>query len=1275
MKRGFILFLIVFLAGTNLYAVRSTQGFPAKIIGVPVFQFPVIGNIDSDEEKEILFYASGRLECWKSDGSICAWAPFEIKENTEMVYSPSLADINGDGKSEIIFGSLDGNLYIMGGDGKLLPNYPKKFAGGYISTPSAFDLDKDGKPEICFGTQDKKFYCIKPDGSVLKGFPVKVDSPVTTSGSFAYFGENNELTIAFGCENGSVYAVNTSGRVLKNFPFKTHYQISGMPVFADINDDGKNELIIASQDYSVYALDVKGKLLEGFPFETGYRIHGSPAIADIDLDGFLDIVVGSTDGKLYVTDYKGKVKNGFPYDTGSKIFASPVVGDINCDGLMEIVFPATDGRIYALNGKGKTIEDFPYILGGELKSSPIIDDIDNDSRIEMLFLSPKSELHSLVAVNKCEKKSKLIWQMAGRDSQKTGRFFPNAARIYDAGFESEKVFSNESLRLKYSYFHLDGRAEQNTKIFWYKNGKRMEELDGKRVIEPKYFKKHDKLYAEIQDEENFKEYGSGAGAKIVKTREIEIQNVIPDSPQVEILPKEVFTANKVEVKITKDSTDYDNDKVSYRYSFFRNNRKLEYPESQNYIDPADVFKNDRISVIVTPFDGEETGKSANIEFVVRNTAPTPCEFDILPQNPSVISDIEVKITKPSSDIDKDNLKYVYNLWLDGIFIPYDFLSGKYPKGFFKKNQEVKIGVRAYDGELYSQEMYKTVKIVNSTPLAPEVSLLPKNPTVESELKAFVSKPSLDYDGDAVTYRYVWYKNGSLISDASGSILLPKFFKKGDSIKVEVFPGDGISEGKAASTETRILNAVPSAPVVHILKSVLTTQDEAKIIIEKESKDPDGDTLVYKTEWYQGTKRVQNLDDKLDSKGYPLKKHEKWNIRVYAFDGTDKSPANGIAFEVRNSVPSKPEIAFETAPVDKNSSLRVKIVKPSADIDGDKVEYRIRWFVDGKEIEANREKTELLPVSFAKYQNVLVRVIPFDGESEGDSAEVSTYIKNAPPTSPAVEIEPKNPTFLSDITCKIVKQVTDADGDNIKTKYVWYRNSVQFVTTEENVLQKGYFKKGDKVYCEITGTDGEYVVSAKSPEVVILNSRPEKPQVKILPEEPHTKDELTCIIATDSTDVDKDKITYTFSWKKNEKPFKENVSKIAGDEVLRGNKYTCNVFASDGELKSEFSEVYVNVKNKRPLAPSVKLEPQYPFEGDELVCRIVKPSEDIEKDEIKYKFLWYKNGQMMNFATTSASVPGRLVKKGDIYNCEAIPFDFDGDGEKGYSNSVIVLERK
>lgn len=1270
-----IIGIVILAFAIDLYAIRSTQGFPAKIIGVPINQMPVIGNIDGDEEKEIIFFASGRLECWKSDGSLCPWAPFEVKEKAELIFSPSLADVNGDGRMEILFGTPEGDFYIMNGEGKVYPGFPKKFGSQYISTPSAFDLDNDGKPEICFGSYEKRFYCIKPDGTILKGFPVKTDSPVTTSGSFAYFGENDELSIAFGCENGAVYVVSTNGRILRNFPFKTHYQISGMPVFADINDDGKNELIIASQDYSVYVLDSKGKLLEGFPFETGYRIHSAPAIADIDLDGYLDIIVGSTDGKLYVLDYKGKVKNGFPFDTASKIFSSPVVGDINCDGTLDIVIAAIDGRIYALNDKGKILEDFPYTIGGELKSSPIIDDIDNDGRIEMLFLSPKSELHSLITVNKCDKKSKLIWPMAGRDSQKTGRYFPNAARIYDVGFESEKVFSNQSIKLRYGYFHLDGRPEQNTKIFWYKNGKRMEELDGKKIIEPKYFKKHDKIFVEVQDEENFKEFGRGIGAKIVKSKEIEIKNVIPDAPQIEISPKEVFTGNKVEVKIIKESFDYDNDKVVYRYSYFRNNRKLDYPEEQNFINPSDVFKNDKISVIVTPFDGEETGKSANIEFIVRNTAPTACEFDIIPQNPTITTDIEVKITKHSIDIDKDNISYVYNLWLDGVFIPYDFRNNIFSKGFFKKNQEVKIGVRAFDQELYSPETFKTVKIFNSPPLAPEIEILPKNPTVERELEVFIKKPSIDYDGDAINYKYIWYKNGNIISEVSSGILNQKYFKKGDNIKVEVIPNDGTSNGKSAFYETKISNFIPTVPVVHLEKGILTTIEEAKIIIDKESKDLDGDSIIYKIEWYQNGTRIQSLDDKLNSKGFTLKKNQKWNIKIYAFDGTDKSSVNEVSFEVRNTPPTKPEIAFESAPIDRNNSLKVKITKTSSDVDGDKIEYRVRWFVGGREVEKNRDKMELTAENFSKDQNVTVRVVPYDGEAEGESTEISTYVKNAPPSAPEVDIEPKNPTVLSNMTCKIIKPIRDIDGDVIKTRYMWYKNSVLFLVSEDNVLQKGYFKKGDKVSCEVLGTDGEFIVSAKSPEIVILNSKPEKPVLKILPEEPHTKDELNCIIAVNSVDVDNDRITYSFSWKMNDKPLKENTSKISSEEVFRGNKYTCSVYASDGEAKSEVVETHIYVKNKRPMAPIVRLEPQYPYEGDEIVCKIIKPSEDIEKDEVKYKFLWYKNGQLMNFATTSTSIPGRLVKKGDIYNCEVIPYDSDGDGDKGYSNSVIVIERK
>lgn len=1275
MKKMCLVLTFMILGMGNLYAVRESQGFPAKIIGVPVSQMPVIGNIDSDEEIEILFYASGRLECWKSDGSICPWAPYVINENVELIFSPSLVDLNGDGRMEILFGSADGRLFIMNGDGSIWQNYPKKFANGYISTPSSFDLDKDGSPEICFGTQDRRFYCIKPNGNVLDGFPVKTESPVTTSGSFAYFGEKTEISIAFGCENGDIYVVNAMGRLLKNFPFKTHYVVSGMPVFADINDDGRNELIVGSQDYSLYALNERGRLLDGFPVETGYRIHSSPAIADIDMDGYLDIVITSTDGRLYVFNYKGKALSGFPYDVQSKIFSSPVVGDINCDGLPDIVVSVSDGRVHAVDNRGRSIDGFPYVIGGELKSSPVIADIDNDNRIEMLFLSPKSELHSLLSVNKCEKRSRIIWQMAGHNSSRHGRFFPNSARIWEVGFEKMNLRADESLKIKYNYFHLDGRPEMNTKILWYKNGKHIEDLDGKRVIEPRFFKKHDRIYVEVQDEENFKEYGRLPGSKIIRSPEIEIQNVMPEAPEIDISPKDVFTSMRVDIKIVKESTDYDNDKIEYRYTYFRNNNRLEYSESQAYINPQDIFKNDRITVIVTPFDGEETGRSATMEFKVKNTAPSVCEFDILPPDPVVTSDIEVRIRKPSTDIDKDSLSYVYNLWVDGVLIPYDFKLGKYKGGSFKRDQEIRVGVRAYDGDLYSQEVYKTVKVINSAPLAPEVVILPASPTVEDELRAVIKKPSLDYDRDLINYKYFWYVNGSPVNGVRDGILSSRNFKRGDQVRVEVTPNDGVVDGEKGSSEIKILNARPKDPVFYLEKGILTSVEEARLLLLRESKDADGDNIAYKVEWYNGKSRVTSLDDRLTSKGVALKKHERWTLRVYATDGIDKSRSSEFAFDVKNSPPIKPEISFDKSPVNKNQSLNLRIDKPSLDIDGDKVEYRVRWFANNSEIEKARNSFELRPELFSKNQTIMARVIPFDGEAEGESVEISTFVVNAPLTAPLIDITPKEPTVSDDIVCKVVHEPYDIDGDRIISKFVWYRNSTMFMTTDVDRLDRMFLKKGDKISCEMVSSDGEFVVNHRSAEVIVKNSRPSKADIKILPENPHTRDEMTCVVVKNSEDPDGDRISYSISWKKNDKPFAENTIRIGPEGVVKGNKYTCDVYASDGELKSELASVSVNVLNKRPSAPLVKIEPDYPLEGTDITCKIVKPAEDIEKDEIKYKFFWFRNGHLLNFATTSVSVPGRLIKKGEIYNCEVVPYDYDGDGDKGYSNSVIILEKK
>ncbi len=185
---------------------------------------PSVANLDGDPNSEIIIsvrYAEGsdrgEIICYDAvtEAEDCNTNRYFLAFKTSWV-SPSVADINGDGKYEIIYGENNGSqVYVFNGSGAELFTY--NFYGFIDNAIAVADLDNDGKAEI-----------------VLKkaGSPISVLSIMSNYNDAPMLGSISNITAVVGDlvninESGEVLAFDSNSDQL-NFSFGFPFNSSGL---------------------------------------------------------------------------------------------------------------------------------------------------------------------------------------------------------------------------------------------------------------------------------------------------------------------------------------------------------------------------------------------------------------------------------------------------------------------------------------------------------------------------------------------------------------------------------------------------------------------------------------------------------------------------------------------------------------------------------------------------------------------------------------------------------------------------------------------------------------------------------------------------------------------------------------------------------------------------------------------------------------------------------------------------------------------------------------
>jgi ribosomal protein L24E len=323
-------------------------GWPATAMA-SVASSPAIGDLDGDGRNEVVVGAGslevanqqGGLMIFNSDGRARCSYKTSLKpdlRSTAVFNAPAIGDIDGDGRKDVVFGSFNHTITVIGSDCKEKGRYDN--TDSVWSAPALYDVDRDGAQEIFIG------------GDATENPNVKGDSH--NGGYFRSLRYNGTPTLFERWQRTSVETFQSGASV------------------GDVNNDGRLEVVTGAGAYycrhkgvcgdsnKVWAFHLDdGTSTPGWPKTATHNTTflSAPALGDIDGDGRTDVVVGSnhysggnpTAGALDAFPGNGGPRRTFPAPSDVEITASPVIADVDGSGTNEVVI-GTSGQLYVLDG-------------------------------------------------------------------------------------------------------------------------------------------------------------------------------------------------------------------------------------------------------------------------------------------------------------------------------------------------------------------------------------------------------------------------------------------------------------------------------------------------------------------------------------------------------------------------------------------------------------------------------------------------------------------------------------------------------------------------------------------------------------------------------------------------------------------------------------------------------------------------------------------------------------------------------------------------------------
>jgi hypothetical protein len=233
---------------------------------------PALASLLGNGQLAIVYGSiDGNLYAWKHDGTNVPGFPVAIGG---VLGSVAVGKIDGaGGPVSIVVPVAYNSIHVRYADGTNHPGFPVSVptaGSGQASSPALADMNNDGKLDIVAASTDGRIYVFDHNGapvapwSAASRYSVLTGDATLAGPAVADIDGDGKNDVVVGDEEGFLAALSgATGTMLPGFPIKLAAEASGTPALCDCDGDGMTEIVAVDYGGTVHMWDYD------FPFSPG----------------------------------------------------------------------------------------------------------------------------------------------------------------------------------------------------------------------------------------------------------------------------------------------------------------------------------------------------------------------------------------------------------------------------------------------------------------------------------------------------------------------------------------------------------------------------------------------------------------------------------------------------------------------------------------------------------------------------------------------------------------------------------------------------------------------------------------------------------------------------------------------------------------------------------------------------------------------------------------------------------------------------------------------